>query len=262
MSRLNFPQRVQQSFSRAVSRYDLLTQLHKEIGRELIKKIADRDCQRILDVGTGTGYLARKAKGFFPESLVVGLDSAVGMIEAARAHDPDIHWVNADAVALPFRPENFDAVISNLAYQWVENLPKAFTESYAVTKAGGVLAVTLFGFDTLKELFESLKLASAESPNDERLDLRRLATGDAVRAALTQAGYTDIELESEWIKVEFSDGWELLRWLKDIGADVLDREIFIGRDLLTRANAIYREAFPYHQGIQVTFEVIWIKANK
>ena len=77
-------QKIRKAFSDAAVQYDVLTGLHKEIGRELIHKVKERECQRILDVGMGTGWLTNRLTYFFPESNVVGIDFASGMIEMAK----------------------------------------------------------------------------------------------------------------------------------------------------------------------------------
>ena len=249
--------KVRRAFTNAADQYEVLATLHREIGRELIKKVVDQDCSAILDVGTGTGYLARKAKFFFPEAMVVGLDFSDGMIQQARKSEEHIEWILADATGLPFKPHTFDVVVSNLAYQWVKNLNGAFKLSHQVLKDDGIFCSTLFGYNTLNELFATLA-ACGTQPHS----FRRLAARENIEAALRSAGFREIKVDYELIKIEFSDVRNLLKWLKAIGANVLNNEIFIGREFLARVDEYYRKHFPYHQGIAASFEVVWIFAKK
>ena len=249
-----FAQNVRRSFTRAADQYDILTSLHKEIGRELVKKNVQADADRILDIGCGTGYAANKAKFFFPESVIVGLDLSEGMLsKASAAHEGiPIHWLQADAQALPFKRATFDLVLSNLSYQWVLDLPRAFREARRVLSGKGVLSGTLFGSRTCEELFLSLKAVHPVAK------MRCLPSVDDVRNALQSAGFTDVHVDYELIKVQFKDVWELLNWLKAIGANTLAEEFFLGKQMLHKLDVYYRERFPYHDGICVSFEVIWI----
>ena len=156
MSWTQFQENIRRAFSEAAPQYDFLTDLHKEIGRELVQKMAPlENVTRILDVGTGTGYLAKKAKYYFPSAEVVGLDLAAGMLDVAQASTENLHFVEADAQTLPLRRETFDAVVSNLAYQWLDDLPKAFGQAHRVLTKGGKFYATVFGFFTLDEFFQS-----------------------------------------------------------------------------------------------------------
>src|SRR5436309_12651597 len=96
-------QKIRKAFSGAAMQYDVLTSLHKEIGRDLIKKVmAIEPCRTILDVGMGTGWLTYRLYQHFPGSLVVGVDFAPGMIEAAQNQSEDsFKIVEAHAGELP-----------------------------------------------------------------------------------------------------------------------------------------------------------------
>ena len=112
-----FTNGVRKAFTDAADQYDILAGLHREIGRELVKKNVQRSAARILDVGTGTGYVADKTKFFFPDAMVVGLDIAEGMISKAAQTHEGIRWLQADGQHLPFKDGTYDNVISILAYQ-------------------------------------------------------------------------------------------------------------------------------------------------
>lgn len=254
-----FTNRVRKAFTEAADQYDILTSLHKEIGRELVKKTVRLQAQRILDVGCGTGYTTNKTKFFFPESAVVGMDIAEGMlVKAGHTHEGiAIDWVQADAQTLPFKDGSFDLMLSNLAYQWVKDLDAAFAQAHRVLADKGVLNITLFGERTCAELFSSLK---AFHPG---LDLGHLPAAEKVKAALGQAGFKDIRVDHELIKVEFKDLRELLGWLKNIGANSIPTDkVFLGKRMLANVDAHYREHFPYNEGICASFEVIWAYAHK
>lgn len=250
--------KIRRAFSKAAGDYDLLTSLHKEIARELVLKIKLENPQEILDVGMGTGYLTNKLVHLFPEAKVTGLDFAQGMIEEAQKNSEGFTVVEADACQLPFPKETFDAVTSNLAYQWIEDLSQAFTEAFRVLKADGLFCFTLFGHDTLKELFISLDNICDDKP----APLRRLASQDQVKEALRKAGFKDVSVSVEHIQVHFASVTELLKWLKAIGANRLAEEIPVGKDWLKKLEQEYRKNYSDSFGISSTFQIIWAEARK
>ena len=255
--------KIRNAFSDASIQYDVLTGLHKEIGRELVNKIKHiEDAQAILDVGMGTGWLTNRLSYFFPDAQVIGLDFAPGMIDAAKKFNEGFAIVQADAGALPFQNEVFDIVISNLAYQWVENTHQAFKSCHASLKGNGIFCFTMFGYNTLNELFISLENSWDNKDGLMQLPIRRLAKQSDIRDALTEADFRDIDVDYERIKVHFPDMMSLMKWIKNIGANALEKEMYIGKDLLIRADEYYNTHFKDHLGICSTFEVIWGMARK
>lgn len=249
--------KIRRSFSDAAVNYEVLSSLHKEIGRELIKKVIDRSCVRILDVGTGTGYLANKAKFYFPEAQVIGMDIADGMVLQADKLKEGIQIVQADANALPFQKETFDLIVSNLAYQWMPDLAVSFKQAHHCLKPAGDFCATLFGHRTMEEFYDILQ--TCIQPGSA---LRRLPDGDAVDQALKVAGFNNTETDYEIIRVQFADIMDLLKWVKGIGANSLNQDIVFGKQTIAKMDEMYKVKYPYHNGICVTFEIIWLRAQK
>lgn len=250
-------QKIRQSFTEAALTYDVLSSLHKEISRELIRKVMDRSCARILDVGTGTGYLANKAKFYFPEALVVGMDIADGMVQEADKLKEGVHIIQTNACALSFHKEVFDLVVSNLAYQWVGDKVNAFGQVHRCLTSQGMFCATTFGRRTFEELFDVLNEAT-----EQKISINRLADQDEIRRALSTCGFKDVELDYEIIRVEFKDVFDLLRWIKGIGANVLNQEVVLGKQMIAKMDELYKRKYGYFGGICTTFEIIWVKAGK
>lgn len=259
--------KMRRAFSDAALQYDVLTSLHKEIGRELLRKTIafgdtmakSTDTGQILDVGMGTGWLTSRLKTYFPDAQVIGLDFAAGMIDVAKAREDGFHIVQADARHLPFRHDSFEMIASNLAYQWMPDLPVALGGCHEILKKEGKIFLTMFGHDTFEELFASL---SKTQGNKGKLTLARLASGSQVLAALKKCGFRDIVVQQERIKVHFADMLALVKWIKDIGANALMSNVFVGRDWLVKANEYYTETFRDRWGVYATFDVIWVEARK
>ena len=91
---------------------------------------------RVLDVGTGSGAVARLVARHWPTAEIVGADSSPGMIEQARrlASTPRERYDVAVASRLPYPDEPFDAVLLN-------NMIPFFDELARVTAPGGVVAI-------------------------------------------------------------------------------------------------------------------------
>jgi arsenite methyltransferase len=99
----------------------------------------------VLDIGCGAGVdslVAAQMVG--PGGRVVGIDLTPAMLERARAHLARLGWPQvsfqmADAEALPFPDNDFDAVISNGVFNLTINKAKALEEAHRVLKPGGRL---------------------------------------------------------------------------------------------------------------------------
>ncbi len=103
--------------------------------------------QRILDIGTGTGLLARRfaAAG----SRVCGIDLAEPQVhmaeQAAREDGVGVNFQVAAAEALPFSPGSFD-VVSACQCWWYFDLDRVLPEVRRVLASDGRLVVSYFSF--------------------------------------------------------------------------------------------------------------------
>lgn len=255
--------KVRQAFSRSAQQYEALSGLQKEVGRRLLSHVTPQEgALSLLDIGAGPGWLTRHLKVMFPSGNIFVLDSAFGMAEQARSLDPSWHVMAADALALPFRPAVFDVIMSNLVYQWVGDLSQAFKESAACLREGGVFCFSMFGKRTLEELFQALSAILATRADRVVPTMRRLPDFLSICDEVTRAGLTVVEKECRFIQVPFDDMLSLVQWLKDIGANALERDFFVGRRLLFKANEYYNRHFQKDGQVYATFEVIAVKAVK
>lgn len=110
---------------------------------------------RVLDVGTGTGAIARAVAARYPDAEVVGVDVSSGMIsEAHRLGGPRERYEVADASALAFDDGSFDLVTAN-------NMIPFFDELARVTRPGGHVAVA-YGIGPRTPIFVPLDRVRTE----------------------------------------------------------------------------------------------------
>jgi SAM-dependent methyltransferase len=107
-------------------------------------RVASED--RVLDVGCGTGVLARAAADrVAAEAQVTGLDLNEGMLAVARRLRPQIDWRHGDATKLPFPDGSYDVVVSQFALMYFPDRGAAIKETVRVLRPGGRLAVAVWG---------------------------------------------------------------------------------------------------------------------
>jgi demethylmenaquinone methyltransferase/2-methoxy-6-polyprenyl-1,4-benzoquinol methylase len=99
--------------------------------------------QRVLDVATGSGDLARAIEAACPGAHVLGADFSSRMLDVARALGSK-HLIEADALALPFADGEFDAVTVAFGLRNMAVWDRALDEMARVTRPGGHLLVLDF----------------------------------------------------------------------------------------------------------------------
>ncbi len=243
---------ISRRFSEAAPHYDQAARIQGVLASELGARVRIRPGSVVVDVGSGTGNLLRLLKRKEPDAVYVGIDAAEGMLALA-----DGIRVQADYARLPFRPMSMDLVVSSSCYQWAMDLHQAFAAAAAVLKPGGRFHAVLFGKNTLSELFAALGAGSPELAVSLSQVVRPPSLED-VCGALSLAGFSALDFESEIRQDTFDSVRDILLWLRAIGAHGTGRGTFIGKGSLCRAEDYYR----LYCEKKVSFEVIWLEAHK
>jgi len=136
MTMLQFDEEATRSIQRLYSTPDVVQQR-----AEVLALLAVEPGERVLDVGSGPGFLvASLADAVGPSGAVHGLDPSAPMNAAARELVATRPWAGIDegsAVELPYRDEDFDAAVSTQVYEYVADIPRALAELRRVLRPGG-----------------------------------------------------------------------------------------------------------------------------
>lgn len=104
------------------------------------------ECERILDICTGTGDMAIELHRFWEsQAEIVGIDFSSEAVELARRKISDLNlaewisFVEADATKMPFGDEEFDALTIGFGFRNIQDRAAALKEFLRVTKPGGIL---------------------------------------------------------------------------------------------------------------------------
>lgn len=92
---------------------------------------------RVLDIGCGEGQVSRVAAGVATVELVVGIDPTWAQLEEAARRDASIPLSRAEAAALPFSDESFDAAVACLVFEHIDDAPEAIAEVGRILTRGG-----------------------------------------------------------------------------------------------------------------------------
>jgi demethylmenaquinone methyltransferase/2-methoxy-6-polyprenyl-1,4-benzoquinol methylase len=142
---------VQEMFGRIAPRYDLMNRIMTggqdvRWRGEVILRSELPESGRVLDLGAGTGDLARLVQAERPGLKTVAADFTLEMMQIGRSRSPDLlpengvlSWIGADGTRLPFPEASFDRVISGFLLRNVTDLEGCLREQLRILKSGGRL---------------------------------------------------------------------------------------------------------------------------
>ena len=136
---------VQSMFTKIAHRYDLMNRLMtggQDIRwrKQVIKLARLTPNASLLDLGTGTGDLAREALLQEPQAKVTAADFTVEMMRVGKKSG-NLQFSAADALNLPFKDTTFDAVVSGFLMRNVTDIQQALKEQYRALKPGGRIVI-------------------------------------------------------------------------------------------------------------------------
>ncbi|MEV4596636.1 methyltransferase domain-containing protein [Amycolatopsis sp. NPDC049253] len=119
----------------------------------VLARLAPRPGERVLDVGSGPGYLLESlARAVGASGAAHGLDPSGAMNELAVARTRELTWVSVDegdAGTLPYAEGSFDAAVSTQVYEYVPDVPGALAELRRVLRPGGRVLILDTDADSL-----------------------------------------------------------------------------------------------------------------
>jgi ubiquinone/menaquinone biosynthesis C-methylase UbiE len=129
--------------------------------RNAADAIAIDQTQTVLDVGTGTGFIAA---GLAPRTdRLIAIDNSAAMLDVARNNltqlgieNVDVH--EADLTQLPLRDDAVDAAVANMVLHHAENPAEMLTEMTRVVRPGGWVAIT----DAVEHPYEWMRTEQAD----------------------------------------------------------------------------------------------------
>ena len=261
---------VKRSFERAAAGYDAAAVVQHEVCARMLARLdyIKHRPHAILDAGSGTGNALTELMARYAGTPVIALDLALAMLEHGRRRlrwwqalpglRPPLSCVCADLERLPLASESVGLVWSNLALQWVNDLPRAFVEMHRVLAPAGLLMFSTFGPDTLKELRRAYQGTDAHTHVNRFVDMHDI--GDM----LVAAGYADPVMDMETLTLTYDDVRDLMRDLKAIGAHNVTRGRpggLSGKSVLSAVTRNY-EMSRREGKLPATFEVVYGHAWK
>jgi demethylmenaquinone methyltransferase / 2-methoxy-6-polyprenyl-1,4-benzoquinol methylase len=137
---------VRQMFDSTASDYDRIERL-LALGSgpwyrgQALQRAGLKPGMRIVDIGIGTGLVAREAVKLVGDpSLVLGLDPSIGMMANARL-PAGVQLVEGRAEAIPLPNSRFDFLSMGYALRHIGDLSAAFGEFHRILKPGGRLCL-------------------------------------------------------------------------------------------------------------------------
>jgi SAM-dependent methyltransferase len=199
----------------------------------------------LLDIGTGTGTLARAALRRWPDASVIGVDASRGMLATARrlagerlsAEERarlDLRLGEADR--LPLADRSVDLCLSAFVFQLVPDRPAALREALRVLRAGGRLGFVTWqddrrrfaAWDEFDEAVVDVGIDEDEDPPEDRAG--DLASPRAAADELRRVGFRRVSAQQAWLEHA---------WTRESFLDYKLR--FDERDLMTSLDEPTRE---------------------
>ncbi len=132
-------------FARVAGRYDLMNDLmsggmHRLWKDDFVRKLKPQPHEHVLDLAGGTGDIAFRIAARGAQVTVADINPEmlkVGMARAEKRGLAGLSFVEANAEAMPFADQSFDAATISFGIRNVTDIPKALKDIHRVLKWGG-----------------------------------------------------------------------------------------------------------------------------
>jgi len=204
--------RIAHSFNRASATYNEAAELQTKAAQLLTARILAQPMvnPKALEVGCGTGGLTHLLLPRLPGEWLL-IDIAPSMLDALRQRFPalDAQLCVMDGEDPDLPTDSMDLIVSNLAAQWFDDLPKALKRLAQCLIPGGRMAIATLGHASLEQWKDAIAAVGYKAGTPP------YPTADALSKMLPDAA-----VSSHVITMTYGNAGEFLKSLKALGATV------------------------------------------
>ncbi len=219
------------SFSSGWKKWDSVNmQFLKPVADEIIKQLALKDDDIVLDVASGTGEPGLTIAEIVKKGKVIGIDLSEGMLDAAKEHAESRNIKNyqtetGDVSKLSFPDNNFNAISCRMGFMFFPDILCTLQEMKRVLKPGGRLAASVWGppqqnFWVTVTMRTIAQLMDLPPPPADAPGMFRCASPGFMVEQFEKAGFNTIKEQkiSIGLKINAETYWEMIT---EVGAPIV-----------------------------------------
>jgi ubiquinone/menaquinone biosynthesis C-methylase UbiE len=167
---------------------------------------------RVLDVGCGPGALTEQLAGRVGAELVAAVDPSAPFAEACATRVPGADVRAGGGERLPWADDSFDAVLSQLVVNFMDDPPEGVREMRRVARPGAVVAACVWDharMEMLRTFWEAALALDRGAPTEAAR--MRYGTPEELIGLWSDTGFGQVETGSLEVAEEyesFDDYWE------------------------------------------------------
>ncbi len=145
---------IKKRFAKNLNTYNENAKIQKKMAEKLTSYLDNKEYDNILEIGCGTGLLTEavikniKYKSYTANDIVEECEKYIKKINS------EIKFIKADIEeCIKNSNTKYDLIISNAAFQWVEDLEQLIKTLYSKLNPNGVLLFSTFGIENFREVY-------------------------------------------------------------------------------------------------------------
>ena len=256
--------------------YDVLEAGGEIVSRTLVELSGIGPGDTVLDVATGYGEPAlTAARVVAPNGRVLATDIAADMLEfgrerAAQADLDNVEFLEADAEALSFDDESFDAILCRQGLQFLPDALGTLQRFHTFLKRDGRLAAAVWGPpDTVqfaRPVSVILTALDLPAPPPGRPGIFALADRHALKRLVADAGCRDVKTGTVTAVYETSSPEDFTHWARDVAPPIANllkgQSLEVQEEVWRKVTEAWTPLTTADGRVRTENQAIWVAATK
>jgi len=227
---------ISKNFSKKSENYDYLANIQKYCAKNLFLLFKDyiNYYDKILDLGSGSSFVAKNIIDFFPKNSITEIDISKEMINLWHERPENVFVINGDINKINdlVNIKDFRVITSSFAIQWLSDIDNFLQ---MLNKNIGRNQILCFCFPSHGSLKEIVNASEESFCNFNFLDFPK----EFSHKINTRTDFRILEHKIETIKINHSSAVDCLRKIKNLGANFSSRKNIINKRKLQNFNDFF-----------------------